>query len=399
MKSSLSKFAARLTFGVALFSALFSPLRAEEKAHKHHGGMQMKKGPDLSTAAAFDGDGRLWAVYKQEGKIVLSRSEDLGKTWSAPVLISDEPTDPGADARPKLAFGRTGEVYLTWTHPMSKPFSGEIRFTRSLDGGKTFSAPITVHADPQEITHRFDAITVAPNGTVFVAWIDKRDVVAAQNAGAEYRGAAVYFAVSKDQGATFQGDYKVVDNSCECCRVALTTTTEGEVVALWRHIFEPNVRDHAMATLRADGTCSPMRRASFEDWKVDACPHHGPALAGGEGKMHAVWFTQSPKSPGVFYCSFRNERPDTPKRVGDDTAERPDIAASGDSVALTWKQFDGVKSQLCGMLSKDGGMTWKELSLASAEGASDHPRILTHKGQFYVLWNSRSAPLSVVTFP
>jgi hypothetical protein len=213
---------ARSALSLALFVSVSLRVSAEEAAankHAHHGGMMHgKKGPDLGSNAEFDAQGRLWAVHKFEEKIVLRRSDDLGKTWAAPVVVSAEPTDPGADARPKLALGKNQEIYLTWTHPMTKPFSGEIRFARSLDGGVTFEGPITVHADKQEITHRFDVIAVAPNGDIFVAWVDKRDVVAAQAEGAAYRGAAIYFAVSSDQGKTFRGDFKVAEHSCECCR-------------------------------------------------------------------------------------------------------------------------------------------------------------------------------------
>jgi hypothetical protein len=142
-----------------------------------------------------------------------------------------------------------------------------------------------------------------------------------------------------------------------------------------------------------------MRRATFEDWNMDACPHHGPALAETDGKEHAVWFTQAPGKAGVYYGSFRNDRPDTPRRIGDDTAERPDICASGDQVALVWKQFDGEKSHLCGMISKDGGLTWKEHRLGSTAGASDRPHVIALKDQFYVVWNTRNEPLSVTAFP
>jgi hypothetical protein len=128
---------ARSALSLALFVSVSLRVSAEEAAankHAHHGGMMHgKKGPDLGSNAEFDAQGHLWAVHKLEEKIVLRRSDDLGKTWAAPVVVSAEPTDPGADARPKLALGKNQEIYLTWTHPMTKPFSGEIRFARSLD--------------------------------------------------------------------------------------------------------------------------------------------------------------------------------------------------------------------------------------------------------------------------
>ena len=87
-------------------------------------------------------------------------------------------------------------------------------------------------------------------GRVVVAWIDKRDLIAAVTAKAPpYRGAAIYYALSDDRGATFRDDTKLADHSCECCRIALVPHADGSVTALWRHIFAPNIRDHALARI------------------------------------------------------------------------------------------------------------------------------------------------------
>lgn len=80
------------------------------------------------------------------------------------------------DSRPKVAVGRDGEIFVTWIQPLAKPYTGFILFARSTDGGKSFAAPLTAHANRDEITHRFDAIAVDGAGRIFVSWIDKRSV-------------------------------------------------------------------------------------------------------------------------------------------------------------------------------------------------------------------------------
>ena len=135
----------------------------------------------------------------------------------------------------------------------------EARMLRSSDGGQTFSAPFTVHQDRQVITHRFESIAFDASGALHVLWIDKRDVEAmrvARPQGAskggghtDYRGAAVYRVVSVDGGRSFSPDTRLFDHSCECCRIALAPTPEGGLAALWRHVFDPNERDHAFTRL------------------------------------------------------------------------------------------------------------------------------------------------------
>jgi hypothetical protein len=358
---------------------------------------------EVGACAAFDAQGVLWAIHKISGHIAVRRSADFGKSWSNPVLVTPQPeqTDPGMDSRPKIALGPKSEIYVTWTKPLSKPYTGEVKLSRSLDGGRTFSTPMVVHQDRQEITHRFDALAVNARGQVFVAWIDKRDGVAAAAANAGlYRGAAVYFAVSDNQGATFRGDFKAAKHSCECCRIALMPEADGSVTAMWRHVFDPNIRDHAVATLREDGTVSGLRRATFDDWRIDVCPHHGPGLSeDADGRLHAVWFSGAPQHTGVFYGRLDETGVSAQKRVGGETAEHADLAVAGHRVAIAWKEFDGERTKLRGMISEDDGVTWREQELASTAGASDHPHVLTFGQRFYVSWNTQNEPLTIVAWP
>jgi len=390
---------------VAVALVVSDGLRGAEPAHAHGGAMatpERAAQAELGAQAAFDDHGVLWVVHKVSGHIAVSRSKDRGRSWGHPVLVTTAPeaTDAGADARPKIALGRGGEVYLTWTRPLAKPYTGEIRFARSTDGGRTFSASQVVHRDRQEITHRFDAVAVNAKGQVFVTWIDKRDLVAsmsgAAKGGTSYRGAAVYFAVSDDRGATFRGDFKAADHACECCRIALVPQSDGNVAAMWRHIFAPNLRDHALATLRADGSATAVRRVTFESWAIDACPHHGPALAFDErGETHAVWFSAAAAKRNVFYGRIRERGVEEARPVGTPLAAHPDVAVEGERVAVAWKEFADGRMRLHGMISTDGGKTWRERELAAVEGPSDHPRVLAWDGTFYVFWNTRARPLLV----
>ena len=263
----------------------------------------------------------------------------------------------------------------------------------------TFSAPAIVHADRQQITHRFDSLAVNAKGQVFVAWIDKRDQEALRGKGA-YRGAAVYWAVSDDRGATFRGDYKLADYSCECCRIGLLPAEDGTVQAIWRHVFAPNVRDHAMGVLTPEGEAGEVVRATFDDWRVDVCPHHGPSLArDAAGQVHAVWFSGAADKGGVYYGRMRKGGVDGQRRIGGAAAEHADLAAAGNRIAVAWKEFDGERSRLRAMRSDDGGATWRESELASSGGPSGHPFVLARDGAFHVFWNRRDAPLSVVPLP
>lgn len=240
----------------------------------------------LGTTAAFDHQKRLWIVRTEpvdkNAHVILQRSDDNGVTWQPAIRATTKPEPVSADGenRPKLAFGPRDEIYVSWTSPTSEKFTGDIRFTRSLDGGKSWSVPAIVHRDRQVITHRFESMLVDQAGRIWVAWIDKRDLGIAQAAKRDYAGAAVYYAYSEDRGATWRGDYKLADNSCECCRIALALDAKGRAVAMWRHVFPPNERDHAFAVLQPKARASSWsesRRIVGRSTLVRTTVHHSPS--------------------------------------------------------------------------------------------------------------------------
>jgi hypothetical protein len=370
-----------------------------------HRGMRPEQG--LGTSGAFDPQGRLWVARTEPAQgqpgaayVVLQMSSDTGKTWSAPKRVQEVPEaiEAAGESRPKLAFGSNGQVYVTYTHPLGKPYTGEIRFARSVDGGQSFSAPSTVHSSRDLITHRFDSLIVDKTGRVYVAWIDKRDGEAARSRQQQYAGAAVYYAVSDDGGAHFKGDYKLADHSCECCRIALALDPAGEPVALWRAVFDTNVRDHAVAKLPADGVAPAAARATFDNWHIDACPHHGPSLAfAGDGTRHQVWFDVKGDEGGVFYASAPpNGQPGTPLRLGTDQAEHGEVVVLGHNVAVVWKQFNGTTTDIMLRLSSDDGKTWHEKRLASTAGNSDHPHLVRGSASIVLLWRTQDEGIRTI---
>lgn len=357
--------------------------------------------PQLGTSAAFDKRGRLWVASTEPAEthgsgpapshIVLSWTADHGKTWAraASVLAEPEAVEANGEGRPKIAFGPGDDVYLTFTRPLEQPHTGYIRFARSTDGGRTFSAPVTVQRDLAPTGHRFDSIIVDSRGRIFVAWIDKRDLALAKSEKRPYRGAAVYYAVSSDGGRSFGPDIRLADHCCECCRIALALTPDGGVLAMWRHIFEPNVRDHAVATLSASGKPGPVVRATQDNWQIDACPHHGPSLAfDRQGGRHQVWFTGAEEGGGLFYqATPSGQRTSVPLRLGGVRAEHGEVLAAGRSVAIVWKEFDGDTTQVMARVQTGSG-AWQQRSLASSRGGSDHPHLASSGSGIWLVWRT-----------
>ena len=138
-----------------------------------------------------------------------------------------------------------------------------------------------------------------------------------------------------------------------------------------------------------------MVRASHDDWRVDGCPHHGPALSiGPDGVYHLAWFTGAPGRAGLYYRRSHDQgQRILPRRspFGNVDAQpaRPQVLSLGKRVVLAWKEFDGQSSLVRAMASQDGGTTWPAPeTLARTAGASDHPQLLLDRGRVFLGWQT-----------
>jgi hypothetical protein len=385
----------RVIAGLVFFAAWLAsavPAQAQHAGGHGHG----RPAASLAIGAAFAPSGELWIVgLDGERRLFVQTSANDGQTWSPRRLLDTHGDTPAAqaEARPKIAFHPQGRfVVVTYTQPLGKPYTGMIRMLRSDDGGRTFSAPFTVHRDQQTITHRFDAVAFDARGTLHTLWVDKRDAEASRAAGgSDYRGAAIYRNESADGGKTFGRDLKLADHSCECCRIALAPSPGGGLVALWRHVYAPNQRDHAFAPVATARDPREPVRATFDRWALDACPHHGPGLAAARGGgYHAVWFGERDGVAAVRYArvSAAGRPQGEPVVVPDPAAEHADVQSAGRHVAVTWRSFDGQGTRWRAWLSQDGGRRFALRELGRADGENDHPRLVRRNREILALWRT-----------
>ena len=79
----------------------------------------------------------------------------------------------------------------------------------------------------------------------------------------------MYYVVSENFGESFKVEKKIVDSSCECCRISLTNDSRGNIIALWRQLYDGGIRDHAVAKIDLNDNIV-VNRATFGGWKIDA---------------------------------------------------------------------------------------------------------------------------------
>lgn len=349
-----------------------------------------------TTTAAFDKKGKLWVTWYKTGHVYVSQSDNKGKTFTPPIIVNRTPEIVYAkgENRPKIAFGNKNEIYISWTQKLTeKRFSGHIRFSRSIDGGNLFSNPITVNDHREVTSHRFDSIAVNKKGDIYIAWLDKRDLLAAKRAGKKYNGSALYYALSTNNGKSFLKNKKIADASCECCRTTIAIDTDQLPTIVWRHIFGDNIRDHGIVKFSQRNQPGEMKRLSYDKWHIEGCPHHGPSISiADDGIYHTTWFNNAPESHGLFYANSTDKTAtfSAPMNFGnyDKSAAHPHVLSRGKQVYIVWKEFDGKQSSLYLKQSDDSGKSWSTPKLlAATTTTTDHPFIVSDNKDVYASWH------------
>jgi hypothetical protein len=162
---------------------------------------------------------------------------------------------------PRLAITPGGgPMYVSWSSEKPKPegtlFASDLRLSRSLDGGRTFEAPLRVNED-RPISHSFDGLAVAADGTVLVTWID----------GHEGRpDPATWLARVVDGGTRVESIRKVGDDTCVCCRVDAAVGPADSVALAWRRVFPGDIRDKITGK-RARFSRAEMHRINYPDMR------------------------------------------------------------------------------------------------------------------------------------
>lgn len=348
-----------------------------------------------AATPTFLNDGTLLLTWTSGGAVRVAPSHDLGKTFEPSVLIAEHQQflDTGGDARPQIVADDDGHVLIAYGYFKDLHWNAKVAYAVSSDHGEHFSAPreLIEHGESE----RFPVLGLKRPGVVAIAWIDKRVVAQKKNAGKAALGGSIAYTQTSDWGETFEKEVVVSPQSCECCRIGLGVSGQGETVLAYRAIFAASVRDHAVQTIKGPFQPSAIARVSNDHWQTDVCPHQGPSLAlTDDGALHVTWFTLGSNRRGLFYARSANQGKSFSEPMGIGREEfnpsRAYVASNGATLWLVWKEFDGERSMLRGMTSKDQGKTWSSgQELMATRGYSDHPILVLGQGQLHVSWLTR----------
>lgn len=155
--------------------------------------------------------------FNSSGGISVVKSTDGGRSFSAPksaaALFSIGPATGGNSVRtnsfPYVVVDKGGTVHIVYNAVFAAVGAdrSDIFYTRSTDGGGTFSAPLKLNDDGSATTQFFPSIAAAADGTLGVKWWDRRNDPTSDSL------TDVYMTISHDGGVSFGKNFRITNQN------------------------------------------------------------------------------------------------------------------------------------------------------------------------------------------
>lgn len=284
--------------------------------------------------------------------IYFNRSLDEGATWLLADVRLDVGSAPGTEFSgcPRIAASG-GSVYVTWAEAR-EPLT-DIYFNRSLDAGAIW-LPAAVRLDVGSVPGAgpsYEPRIVASGSSVYVTWFDARS-----------GQSDIYFNRSLDAGASW---------------------------------LSPDVRLDVGSESGAVSSYDPEIAASDASVYVSWVDQRN-------GESPDIYCNRSVDS-GATWLS-EDVRLDVGSEPGTTTSFHSRIAAEGSAAFVVWEDQRNGRSDVYFNRSLDAGMTWLpvdvRLDLGSAAGASNssRPEIAASGASVYVTWEDTRNEASDIYF-
>jgi hypothetical protein len=328
------------------------------------------------------GDRLVLSWIEREGtKSALKFAERTAKGWSAPMTVvsSDHLMVNSADV-PSVRAMPDGSFAAHWMQENGPdPEAYDLRVAWSADG-KNWTAPVAPNRDKTMSQHGFATLFPIADGGTGVIWLDGRTTHGEE--GDMQLRAAMF-----DKAHKSLSDSLIDSRVCECCPTSVAVTADGPIAA-YRNRTATEIRDVYVTRLAAGKWSMPIvvRRDNF---KIEACPINGPAIAASGRDVAVAWFT-APNEKQQSLVAFSHDGGRTfgkATKVEDEgTLGRMQVALASDGAAVVgWVEFANEKSTFKVRRIDAAGARGQSVVVSGVSGTR-FPRLAVAKDEAVLAW-------------
>ncbi len=200
--------------------------------------------------------------------------------------------NPGNSQKPQTAIDARGNINLVWLD--STPGNSSVLFSRSSDGGTTFSTPVSLSNNPGG-SALFPQVAVDSSGNIFVAWFDS-------NSG----NPGIFFRQSLDGGTTFSA---AINGPAVRWPIFMAVDASNKIDLVWAANNSTGVPQVVFCSSANRGTMfnAPLTISTAQggvDTSSGWSSLPGSLMLDANGNIHVIWIeTSSPQGPATILFS------------------------------------------------------------------------------------------------
>ena len=317
-----------------------------------------------------DGNNIVMAEQHQEKMTTMTTQHNLENPSSTPDKSINLSNNIGFSSWPSVFSNGNNTIYVGWEDNRTGNY--ELLFTKSTDGGTTFSDPINLSSNNGTSE---DGTITELNGTVYVGLSD--------NSTGNYE---ILLAKSADGGTTFTDPINLSNNTVESADPVIKSSKDNLYV-VWSEV------DDIFFTRSKDGVKfdKPINLSNTNGTSFT------PRLAvSGNNNLSVVWEDQTPGYSDVFFSKSTDNGAtfSDPINISNSTYDSysQDIGTqiNGDLYAA-WNEILPDFSDIFFAKSTDGGVTFdKPINLSNSNGSTSYdPTIAVSEDNdlLYIGWS------------
>ncbi len=340
------------------------------------------------TPAPGGGAMMSWIEPRPRGGEMLKFAYVTDGRWSNTFLIAqgDSLFVNRADLPVVCPYGQKG-VAAAWGSRGGAGADGhQIRIAQSPDGGRTWRAPVVLHADRGGTEYGF--VSLVPQGAGLRAvWLDGHNLTAGMEEGTADMTLHSRFIAPT---GTLAREQELDGRTCDCCPTNAAVVGK-QILVVYRDRDDAEFRDISLVRLEA-GHWTPPGSVHRDGWKIRGCPVNGPAIAADGDRVAVAWYTAARDTPRVQVAfSPDGGRSFTePIRVDDGRPlGRAGVTLLADgTAAVTWVESDKDKAQVRVRLVRSGARPSPSTGVAKTDdgNATGIPQIARDGDQLLFAW-------------
>ena len=313
--------------------------------------------------------------------IFFTRSTDGGLTFSMPQNLSNDPADSG---NPQMAADSSGNISVVWEND---DVTNGVLFTHSTDG-TTFSAPVNLAKNPSGSFG--PQIAVGADGSINVAWEDDFNFQS-----------DISFSRSTDKGATFSTPKNVSSNAGNSFVTQIAVDLSGNIYVAWMDNTPGNYAILLSRSADQGVTFSSPKNLSNSPGD-SGNPQIGVDANGG---TYVIWQQNVPPASNkdiFFIRSSDGVNFSAPMNLSNNAGNSLNpwmVVDTAGGINVGWTDSTPGRADIFFARSLDAGVTFATQNLSNDSGSSSDSQLAADKnGNLNVVWSDDTPGVNQVLF-